>query len=219
MADWITNEYDETEVNYLLRGLEFFTKTKYYIAEKRYHRLLALLESQDSESGISIFLFGRIAIAVNKAICLYHLNETDAALRVFENAYTLAEPNALDMIFIEFGNEMRVLTGHALKQGCSIPGKWLEMIRSKSSTYAKRLAHIRTKFNEDENLSGSTDLTSREIEVLTDLAQGLSRLEIAAAHNISINTVKTMLPHIFRKLDANNTIDAIRIAVASGIVS
>ncbi|MDR0875854.1 MAG: LuxR C-terminal-related transcriptional regulator [Clostridiales Family XIII bacterium] len=218
MADWITSEYDETAVNYLLRGLEFFTKTKYYIAEKRYHRLMALLESQDTESGISIFLFGRIAIAVTKAICLYHLNEYSAALKTFKEAYELAAPNSLDMVFIEFGNEMRALACYALKHDSGIPTKRLETIQSKASTYAKRLAYVRTKFNEDEKASGNVDLTSKEIEVLTDLAQGLSRVEIANAHNISINTVKTMLPHIFRKLEANNTIDAIRIAIASGII-
>jgi LuxR family maltose regulon positive regulatory protein len=218
MTEWITNEYDETEVNYLLRGLEFFTKTKYYIAEKRYHRLLALLESQTGESGIGIFLFGRIAIAVNKAVCLYHLNEYETALRVFEDAYALAAPNALDMVFIELGNEMRALATYARKHDCTIPAKWLEMIHSKSSTYAKRLAHVRTKFNEDEEASGSVDLTNKEVEVLRDLAQGLSRLEIATARNISINTVKSMLPHIFRKIGAKNTIDAIRIAIAGGLV-
>jgi LuxR family maltose regulon positive regulatory protein len=218
MADWITNEYDETNVNYLLRGLEFFTKTKYYIAEKRYHRLIALLESQDTESGISIFLFGRAAIAVTKAVCFYHLNEYSAALKMFEEAYALATPNALDMVFIELGNEMRALACYAIKHNSNIPLEWLNMIQSKASTYAKRLAHVRSKFNEDENVSGSVDLTSKELEVLADLAQGLSRLEIATARNISINTVKTMLPHIFRKLGANNTIDAIRIAIAGGIV-
>jgi LuxR family maltose regulon positive regulatory protein len=218
MANWITNDLDETDVNYLLRGLEFVTKTKYYIAEKKYSRMLALLESQDTESGIGVFLYGKIGIAVNKAICLYHLKERQGALCCFEEAYALASPNALDMPFIELGNEMRVLAGFALKNGCAIPENWLEMIRSKSTTYAKRLAHILTRWSEDEKIGDAVDLTAREIEILTDLTQGLSRIEIAGARNLSINTVKTMLPHIFRKLGANNMIDAIRIAVASGIV-
>jgi LuxR family maltose regulon positive regulatory protein len=218
MADWITSEFDGTEVDYLQRGLEFFTTTKYYIAERRYHRLLALLESQDGASGIGTFLFGRTAIAVSKAICFYHLEEYEAALQSFKTAYDLAAPNALDMIFIENGNVMRALAMYAIKHPCGIPENWLERIHSKASTYAKRLAYVRTKFNEDEAAEGSVDLTGKEVEVLSDLAQGLSRLEIATAHNISINTVKSMLPHIFRKLGAKNTIDAIRIAVASGIV-
>jgi LuxR family maltose regulon positive regulatory protein len=218
MANWITNDFDESEVNYLLRGLEFFTKNKYYIAEKKYSRLLALLESQDTESGIGVFLYGKIGIAVNKAICLYHLNEKPAALRCFEEAYALAAPNALNMPFIELGNETRVLVGFALKNGSGVPAGWLKMIRSKATTYAKRLAHVRTRWGEDEKTYDAVDLTNREIEILTDMVQGLSRIEIATARDISINTVKTMMPHIFRKLGANSTIDAIRIAVAKGIV-
>jgi DNA-binding CsgD family transcriptional regulator len=219
MASWITRDSEEADVNYPLRGLEFFTKNKYYFAQKKYSRLLALLESQDTESGISRFLFGRVGIAINRAVCLYHLKEKDAALRCFEEAYALSAPNAISLIFIELGNEMRVLASFALKNDCNIPKTWLETIRSKATTYAKRLAHVRARFNEDEKIGDAVDLTNRELEILTDLAQGLSRVEIAEARNISINTVKTMLPHIFRKLGANNTIDAIRIAVANKIVA
>ncbi|MDR0854180.1 MAG: LuxR C-terminal-related transcriptional regulator [Clostridiales Family XIII bacterium] len=218
MADWITKDFEESEDNYLTRGLEFFTKNKFYMVEKRYHRLLAILESQDTELGIGSLLYGKIGIMTMKAICLYHLKERKAALRAFEEAYTLAIPNALDMIFISMGNDMRVLSGYALKNACNIPRDWLETIGRKSSTCAKRYAHIRSNFDRDEELSNEVNLSSKELEVLTDLAHGLSRSEIATARNISINTVKTMLPLIFRKLDANSTIDAIRIAVKSGIV-
>jgi LuxR family maltose regulon positive regulatory protein len=198
--------------------LEFFVHSRYFIAQKNYARLLAAIESQGAGTGISVFLFGKIGIALYKAVCLYHLNEKTEALRCFEEAYALAAPNAFTLPFIELGNEMRVLVGFALKNGCKIPADWLETIRSKASTYAKRVAHIRARFDEDEKISDAVDLTNREIDVLTDLVQGLSRIEIATARGISINTVKTMLPHIFRKLGANNMIDAIRIAVANGIV-
>jgi LuxR family maltose regulon positive regulatory protein len=218
MAGWLTNDFDETEVNYLLRGLEFFTHNKIYFVQKKYSRLLAVLESQDTNSGIGVFLFGKAGLAIYKAICLYHLKDTTAALRCFEEAYQLTAPNALYMPFAELGNEMRTLSSFAIKSGCAIPKNWLEMIRSKATTYAKRLAYIRARFGEDEKMNNAVDLTNREIEILGDLAQGLSRIEIAEARNLSINTVKTMLPHIFRKLDANNTIDAIRIGIARGII-
>jgi LuxR family maltose regulon positive regulatory protein len=218
MADWITKDFEESEDNYLTRGLEFFTKNKYYMYEKRYHRLLATLESQDTALGIGALLYGKIGIVTMKAICLYHLKERKAALRAFEEAYALAIPNALDMIFIAMGNDMRVLTAYALKNECNIPKEWLQMIQSKSSTCAKRYAHVRSRFDEDEELNKDVKLSNKEIEVLTDLAQGLSRSEIATARNISINTVKTMLPLIFRKLNANSTIDAIRIAITNGII-
>jgi LuxR family maltose regulon positive regulatory protein len=218
MADWITKDFEESADNYLTRGLEFFTKYKFYIVEKRYHRLLAILESQDTELGIGALLYGKIGIAAMKANCLYHLKEYKEALRLFEVAYTLAVPNGLDMIFVSMGNDMRVLSGYALKNNVNIPKEWLLTIQRKSSTFAKRCAHIRSNFDKDEEIKNDVNLSSKEIEVLSDLAQGLSRSEIATARNISINTVKTMLPLIFRKLDANSTIDAIRIAITNGII-
>jgi LuxR family maltose regulon positive regulatory protein len=218
MANWLKGDSDETEVNYLRRGLEFFTHNKIHFAQKNYPRLLAALESQDTNSGIGVFLFGKTGLALYKAVCHYHLKDKTAAQRWFEEAYRLAVSNSLDMPFIELGNEMRTLASFALKTGSEIPTGWLEMIRSKSTTYAKRIAYVHARFGEDEKIGAAVDLTNREIEILEDLAQGLSRIEIATARDISINTVKTMLPHIFRKLGANNTIDAIRIAIANGII-
>ncbi|GHU67678.1 hypothetical protein AGMMS49983_19200 [Clostridia bacterium] len=218
VASWITNDIDEREVNYLLQGLEFVAKNKYDISQKRYVQLLALLDSQDTDSGMSVFLFGKISIAIHKAVCLYNINEKAAALWWFGEAYALAAPSAVFMPFIELGNEMRALAHFALKTGCTIPTEILEMLQGKANTYTKRLAHIGAKLGDDETTHDTMYLTSREKEILTDLAQGLSRIEIAEAHHLSINTVKTSLPHIFQKLGANNTIDAVRIALANKIV-
>jgi LuxR family maltose regulon positive regulatory protein len=218
MADWITKDFEASEDSYITRGLEFFTKYKFYIVEKRFHRLLAILDNQDNEMGIGALLYGKIGIEIMRANCLYHLKEYKEAMQSFERAYALAVPNRLDMIFVAMGNDMRVLSGYALKNKVNIPKEWLETIQKKASTFAKRCAHIRSNFDKDEEIKNDVNLSSKEIEVLSDLAQGLSRSEIATARNISINTVKTMLPLIFRKLEANSTIDAIRIAITNGII-
>ena len=62
-------------------------------------------------------------------------------------------------------------------------------------------------------------LSDREMEVLSDLYQGLTRDEIAENRYLSINTVKKILQSIFIKLDANNSAQAIRIAVERGLLS
>jgi DNA-binding NarL/FixJ family response regulator len=61
-------------------------------------------------------------------------------------------------------------------------------------------------------------LTSRELGVLSALADGLSNKAIAARLGISDETVKFHLSAIFGKLQASNRTDAVRQAVRRGIV-
>jgi len=59
----------------------------------------------------------------------------------------------------------------------------------------------------------SAQLSSRERQVLTNLATGRSREEIAVALEISPETVRTHVQHILRKLGVHSVQDAIAIAV------
>lgn len=61
-------------------------------------------------------------------------------------------------------------------------------------------------------------LTSREVEVLTLVAQGLANSEIAEALFISETTVKTHVAHIFTKLDLRDRVQAVVFAYESGLV-
>ena len=52
-------------------------------------------------------------------------------------------------------------------------------------------------------------LTNREIDILTLLAQGKSNEQISLQLDISVNTVKTHLKHIFKKLSVTNRTAAV----------
>jgi two-component system invasion response regulator UvrY len=60
-------------------------------------------------------------------------------------------------------------------------------------------------------------LTSREIEVIKCLRQGLSSKEIAEQLSIAIKTVEAHRHNILKKLRVNNTVAAIEIANAYGL--
>jgi DNA-binding NarL/FixJ family response regulator len=62
------------------------------------------------------------------------------------------------------------------------------------------------------------ELTTREVEVLNQLARGLANKEIANTMNISEYTVKAHLKSILRKLDAADRTKTVTTAIQRGII-
>lgn len=60
-------------------------------------------------------------------------------------------------------------------------------------------------------------LTSRELDVLRSLAQGLSRHQIAEKYVLSPHTVRTHINHVLHKLDVHSTLAAVSLARRVGI--
>lgn len=79
-----------------------------------------------------------------------------------------------------------------------------------AAAIAERL-HERSRFEEES-------LTSRELEVLTLAATGLSNRDLAKTLLVSEATVKTHLHHAFTKLGASNRQAAIATAVGRGLI-
>lgn len=63
------------------------------------------------------------------------------------------------------------------------------------------------------------DLTPRETDILTMVAKGLTRGDIASALNISVNTVAEHIKNIYRKLQINSRSEATVEAMRRGLIS
>ncbi len=61
-------------------------------------------------------------------------------------------------------------------------------------------------------------LTKTEVEILKEIATGMTTREIAEKRFSSFHTVNTHRKNIFRKLGVNNVHEAIRYAMRSGLV-
>ena len=189
-------------------------KALYCLTTRNYPPLLSYIqELRQRES----YLFGRVEMLAMEACVHYKMKNTQKALASLKDAYTEAHPNELLMPFIELGKDMRTLTAFALKKTCGIPQTWLETVNRKSASYAKRLAHIITRYKQEYSIT-DVSISPRETEILADLAHGLSRSEIAANRDLSINTVKMIINSVYMKLGAENLADAIRIAAKKKIL-
>lgn len=64
----------------------------------------------------------------------------------------------------------------------------------------------------------SYDLTTRELDVLLHMVDGLTNPEIAAKLHVSVNTVRHHVQSIFAKLDVDNRTAAVRLAIEHKLV-
>jgi len=137
----------------------------------------------------------------------------------FAKAYQLSYHGILELPFIELGKELHPLVTAARKQtDCAIPEAWLKTIDRRAAIHIKKAAVVANAFQSEAGDKQPVALSDREREVLIDLYHGLSREEIAVNRYLSINTVKKTLQSIYIKLDANNNVDAVRIALEKKLI-
>ncbi|MBI4776001.1 MAG: response regulator transcription factor [Deltaproteobacteria bacterium] len=66
----------------------------------------------------------------------------------------------------------------------------------------------------NSNLEETAALTSREKEILDCLSEGQSNKEISTTLNISVETVKSHLRSIYKKLNAKSRVEAAKLAIS-----
>ena len=79
-------------------------------------------------------------------------------------------------------------------------------------------AGVAAVFADDDADGASEELTTRELDVLAALGDGLGNRAIAARLGISEHTVKFHLASIYGKLGASSRADAVRRAFRRGLV-
>ncbi|MDR1251830.1 MAG: LuxR C-terminal-related transcriptional regulator [Treponema sp.] len=224
LAPWLKSDFEESDLNSMILGIEILVKAKYHFIEKSYPAALANLQRRDTKYSAWSSVLGKLEAKTLEAVCRYRLDDNEGAFHELETAWELARTNGLYMPFTELGKDMRALAGAALKEpALKIPRRELEKIRRSAAVYAKNIFTVSEQYRADSSQArkkhwAGAALSPRELDVLAGLSQGLTREEIACVSSISINTVKSTIRSAYNKLGAVNRADAIRIATKQGIL-
>lgn len=219
VALWVRNPIQEGFAPVSLdRAIQ--VRLRSLIGAEQHAEALALANQFETMAKRKSSVINLVHIYLSKAIIYDAMENKRNALLALQKAYDYAQGNQIFMPFIEYGNRMRALCDHTLAaKENTLPASWLEDMRAKATTYAKRQAYIISKYRREHNdIRVDFGLSAREVELMMNLSHGLTRDEMADEMQISINTVKSMTKQVFAKLGAINAADAVRIAVANQII-
>lgn len=138
----------------------------------------------------------------------------------------LLAPQLRVIVFTAFDSDERIVTAvRAGAQGYLLKGAprqalfaAIRLVHSGDSLLQPLVASDRLLPTAPETAVLAEPLTSRELEVLQEMALGLQNKEIAARLVISERTVKFHVSAILSKLGAGNRTEAVTLAVQQGLV-
>ena len=144
----------------------------------------------------------------NKAIIVYSISL----------AFLLFLLRWLELRFIIFNHSFEIYIGFIALIFTAL-GIWLALKLSKPKPDSYRVETVvvekevyvtrNENFVLDTSLISQLELSKRELEILSLLAQGHSNQEIATKLFVSLSTVKTHIQNLFEKLDVKRRIQAV----------
>jgi len=147
---------------------------------------------------------------VKKSILLYGIvgGLLIAVLKVIEYRYLVVE-HSLEI----YGGMVALLF--------SVLGIWLglKLTRTRHTVVVKEVpVRVGAPFVLDTARQEQLGITPRELEILEQIAAGLSNREIAARLFVSENTVKTHSARVFAKLNAKRRTQAVQLAKEAQLI-
>ena len=163
-----------------------------------------LCEREPAHTGRAIELLALTAVAHHQC------GDDDAALEFTEKALERADRDGHVDPFLAVGRPVRSLLARRIRAGTrhrALAGAIVERLDPQPSAPARE---SRTLLLEP--------LSERELTVLRYLPTPLSKSEIASEMCVTVNTIKTHVKSIYRKLDVGNRLEAVRRARALALI-
>ncbi len=186
---------------HLQRESEAFTLARLQIAEGRTSEVFDALNKWGKDAAEN----GRVRSQI-EALCLAalaHPSSSSKAAKSLIEALTLGQVKGYRRIFLDEGSRMAELIQAILP---SLPNRTLNLFAATllHSFSPETAAHLTATRSTVQNEA----LSQQELRVLRLLAAGLSNADIAQELVVSINTIKTQVKSIYRKLNINSREEA-----------
>jgi LuxR family transcriptional regulator, maltose regulon positive regulatory protein len=143
-----------------------------------------------------------IELRALSAVAKHQGRDDEAALELVEEALALAEPEGYLSPFLAIGAPLRELLTRRIRAGTAHRALAGEVVEALDPQAAGR--------PEQRSALVLEPLSDREAAVLRYLPTPLSKAEIASEMFVSVNTVKTHMKNIYRKLDVTDRAQAVR---------
>jgi DNA-binding NarL/FixJ family response regulator len=99
--------------------------------------------------------------------------------------------------------------------------KAIETVSAGESFFSRDVARVALNqfVRGNKGIGNETNLTNREREVLTQIAEGLSNKEIASRLGVGVRTVETHRERIMRKLNIHSVAGLTKYAISKGLIT
>ncbi len=141
-----------------------------------------------------------------RGLALDMLHEQDDAITSMERALDLAEPRGYRRPLVDGGLRTALLLRKLIRQGTAHRSLVEELLAALDGSSAS----LR---RESAPLNVSEPLSERELVVLRYMPTSMPYAEVASELFVSVNTVKTHVRHVYRKLDVDSRRDAVARAI------
>jgi LuxR family maltose regulon positive regulatory protein len=172
-----------------------------YLRDGDIHAAARAVPAWSDETKSDPFLAPRLEAGLVEAVTASHLGDAPRAAATLERVLTLSEPDGFRRVFVRGGQSVRDLLAKHLESGTAYWSLVRDLVEEPP-----------TAPGEEERAAGRPDepLTERELTVLRFLQSVLSNEEIASKLFVSVNTLKTHVRNIYRKLGVGRRREAVR---------
>jgi LuxR family maltose regulon positive regulatory protein len=191
------------------------SQARVHLAQRDPSAALAVLEPYRRRVVERAWADEQLKTMILQALAFHALGERNEAVEVLDEALALAEPGGFIRIFVDEGAPMARLLVEALLRGVR-PAYVRQLLAAFPVDDGGRAASPATR---GAGSRLAEPLSSRELEVLPLIAEGLTNQEIAARLYLSLHTVKAHARTIYAKLGVSSRTQAVARGRALGFLS